>query len=322
MDGIDKESLDKLQQLIDQTTEPGKAPNRKAIIDMLDSVDLADDVKENLKAMLTGDVPKVFGGYAGGSLLAIFFIILVFALIAITASHGHSKHQRRYKCVAGLLRVVNLSVVGESGIVKIEKRDNWVSGNFTHTTEYNASVVSRRFSVMARKMAEQEDLEPQDPGMSISKMIGEKLTESIQNMDVFTTLQKMVSMEPGDEESQGIQNQLKGVLEKFRDMNPEEKREFAKKIKDGLASKLSMRLKDNAMLANVEDAIRSAVMTKLYMVAAAVLIFILVLVFFGYKLYKSIKEKEKKREEKKKAKQMKKKKRGNHPMTSLALSEA
>lgn len=81
MDGIDKESLDKLQQLIDQTTEPGKAPNRKAIIDMLDSVDLADDVKENLKAMLTGDVPKVFGGYAGGSLLAIFFIILVFALI-------------------------------------------------------------------------------------------------------------------------------------------------------------------------------------------------------------------------------------------------
>lgn len=130
-------------------------------------------------------------------------------------------------------------------------------------------------------MAEQEDLEPQDPGMSISKMIGEKLTESIQNMDVFTTLQKMVSMEPGDEESQGIQNQLKGVLEKFRDMNPEEKKEFAKKIKDGLASKLSMRLKDNAMLANVEDAIRSAVMTKLYMVAAAVLIFLLVLGMFG-----------------------------------------
>lgn len=31
-------------------------------------------------------------------------------------------------------------------------------------------------------------------------------------------------------------------------------------------------------------------------------------VFFGYKLYKSIKDKEKKREEKKKAKQMKKKK--------------
>ncbi|CAH1643000.1 unnamed protein product [Spodoptera littoralis] len=158
-------------------------------------------------------------------------------------------------------------------------------------------------------MADQEDLEQaQDPGMSISKMIGDKLTESIQNMDVFSTLQKMVSMEPGDQESEGIQNKLKGVLEKFRDMNPEEKREFAKQIKEGLASKLNMRLKDNAMLAGVEDAIRSAVMTKLYMVAAAVLIFVLVLVFFGYKLYKSIKEKEKKREEKKKAKQMKKKK--------------
>ncbi|KAH9633729.1 hypothetical protein HF086_008751 [Spodoptera exigua] len=158
-------------------------------------------------------------------------------------------------------------------------------------------------------MADQEDLEQtQDPGMSISKMIGEKLTESIQNMDVFSTLQKMVSMEPGDEESEGIQNKLKGVLEKFRDMSPEEKKQFAAQIKEGLASKLSMRLKDNAMLAGVEDVIRSAVVTKLYMVAAAVLVFILVLVFFGYKLYKSIKEKEKKREEKKKAKQMKKKK--------------
>ncbi|KAF9410026.1 hypothetical protein HW555_010777 [Spodoptera exigua] len=129
-------------------------------------------------------------------------------------------------------------------------------------------------------MADQEDLEQtQDPGMSISKMIGEKLTESIQNLDVFSTLQKMVSMEPGDEESEGIQNKLKGVLEKFRDMSPEEKKQFAAQIKEGLASKLSMRLKDNAMLAGVEDAIRSAVVTKLYMVAAAVLVFILVLDF-------------------------------------------
>ncbi|CAH0698038.1 unnamed protein product [Spodoptera exigua] len=264
MDGIDKDSLDKLQQLIDQTTEPGKAPNRKAIIDMLDTVDIADDVKENLKAMLTGDVPKVFGGYAGGSLLAIFFIILVFALIAIDAAHGHP------------------DLMG---------------------------FIFRSQTKRKTKMADQEDLEQtQDPGMSISKMIGEKLTESIQNMDVFSTLQKMVSMEPGDEESEGIQNKLKGVLEKFRDMSPEEKKKFAAQIKEGLASKLSMRLKDNAMLAGVEDAIRSAVVTKLYMVAAAVLVFILVLVFFGYKLYKSIKEKEKKREEKKKAKQMKKKK--------------
>ncbi|KAJ8707058.1 hypothetical protein PYW08_011192 [Mythimna loreyi] len=81
MDTLDKATLDKLQELIEASSEPGKPPSRKVLMELLDSVDLADDVKENLKAMLIGDVPKVFGSYAGGTYLAIVFILLVFALI-------------------------------------------------------------------------------------------------------------------------------------------------------------------------------------------------------------------------------------------------
>ena len=82
MDTLDKGTLEKLQELVAASSEPGKTPNRKVLMELLETVDLADDVKENLKAMLTGDVPKVFGGYAGGTILALVFIFLVFAMIS------------------------------------------------------------------------------------------------------------------------------------------------------------------------------------------------------------------------------------------------
>uniref|UniRef100_A0A2H1W4R1 SFRICE_015991 n=1 Tax=Spodoptera frugiperda TaxID=7108 RepID=A0A2H1W4R1_SPOFR len=56
------------------------------------------------------------------------------------------QHKLRYKRVAGLLEVRNLRVVEDSRIVKITEGGNWASGNLSHTTKHNASVVSRRFS--------------------------------------------------------------------------------------------------------------------------------------------------------------------------------
>lgn len=81
MDGLDQETLGKLQELM-KNADPSKAPSRKALLEMLDTVELSDEMKENLKAMLTGDVPKVFGSFGGGSLLAVLFILLVFAFLS------------------------------------------------------------------------------------------------------------------------------------------------------------------------------------------------------------------------------------------------
>uniref|UniRef100_A0A2H1VI22 SFRICE_027065 n=1 Tax=Spodoptera frugiperda TaxID=7108 RepID=A0A2H1VI22_SPOFR len=48
---------------------------------------------------------------------------------AIAIAQDHPNHLRHYKCVAGLLGVKNLRIVGESGIGKIGNGGNWASGN-------------------------------------------------------------------------------------------------------------------------------------------------------------------------------------------------
>ncbi|RVE46524.1 hypothetical protein evm_008815 [Chilo suppressalis] len=148
------------------------------------------------------------------------------------------------------------------------------------------------------------------PTMSVGAAIKEKIIESIKNMDLLTVLQKMVATKPEDEDSEELREKLKGVLEKYNRMSEEDKATFESQIKEGLATKLSMKLNDPNVLNMdaLEEAVKDAIVNQLILVGVVVFIFILLLVFFGYKLYKSIKDKEKRREEKKKAKQMKKKK--------------
>ncbi|XP_045508406.1 uncharacterized protein LOC123704152 isoform X2 [Colias croceus] len=134
--------------------------------------------------------------------------------------------------------------------------------------------------------------------MDTEQKIGEVVTEAVKNSDVVSMLQQIVATSPSDGESEEIREKIQNVLERYNNMDEVDKEVFVNQLKEALAMKLSMKLRDNVY----EDG-----PSYVPVLIAALLIF-LVVVFFGYKLYKSIKEKEKKREEKKKQKQMKKKK--------------
>ncbi|XP_050358977.1 uncharacterized protein LOC126779148 [Nymphalis io] len=153
------------------------------------------------------------------------------------------------------------------------------------------------------------DVDMSNSDMDLGSMIKDQVAQSIKNVDVLSMLQKMVASTPEDEESEDIRQKLQGILAQYNNLPENEKIQFVQQLKEVLANKLAMKLKDSPIdLSGVEDAIKDAVVSQLYIVAAAIFVFVVILVFFGYKLYKSIKDKEKKREEKKKLKQMKKKK--------------
>ncbi|CAH4039063.1 uncharacterized protein LOC123718446 isoform X1 [Pieris brassicae] len=142
----------------------------------------------------------------------------------------------------------------------------------------------------------------------LQKFISDKLQETIHNADVMGMLQKLLESFQG-EESEGLKAQLKEIMEQYEEMGDSEKEMFLTYIKELLARKLATHFQNNPPdLSKVEDVLAGAVRDQMIFVAVVVLIVIGVVVFFGYKLYKSIKEKEMKKEEKKKQKQSKKKK--------------
>ncbi|XP_030020388.2 uncharacterized protein LOC115440288 isoform X1 [Manduca sexta] len=76
-----EENLEKLTNLDDilNSDDPSKLPSTKEILEMLETADMPDEMKENLRAMLTGHVPQVFGTYE--SRLAILFVVLMIGVI-------------------------------------------------------------------------------------------------------------------------------------------------------------------------------------------------------------------------------------------------
>ncbi|XP_068083784.1 uncharacterized protein [Anabrus simplex] len=99
-----------------------------------------------------------------------------------------------------------------------------------------------------------------------------------------------------------MKEKLEKLFEGYKQLSDEDKEEFRQSMTSQLADKVV------GSLNNDLDKITAAMINRNLLVIAAVFLLFMVFVFFGYKLYKSLKERERKREEKRKMKQQKKKK--------------
>lgn len=93
-------------------------------------------------------------------------------------------------------------------------------------------------------------------------------------------------------------SRLKDMMKKFKGLDDSEKKDFEDNLKHQLTDRYSSALRNYHL---------SELMNNALVGVCAATVFLL-FVFFGYKLYKNLKEKERKRDEKKKLRQQKKKK--------------
>ncbi|XP_039747576.1 uncharacterized protein LOC120624881 [Pararge aegeria] len=152
-------------------------------------------------------------------------------------------------------------------------------------------------------------MEASGSGMQLEKFVKGQLKQSIQNADVLSMLQRMVASVPDNEEAEEVRQTLQQILDHYETLDEGDKEYFLSYLKQEIMGKLAAKLEETPIdMTELEEAIKGAIMGQVYLVAAVAVVIFLILVFFGYKLYRSIKDKKTKQEEKKKLKQLKKKK--------------
>lgn len=70
------------------------------------------------------------------------------------------------------------------------------------------------------------------------------VTEAVKNVDVVSMLQSIVTIDTADEQSAEIKEKIQGVLEEYEKMDDAERSVFVEQLRDALALKLSMKLRN------------------------------------------------------------------------------
>nr|XP_046473612.1 uncharacterized protein LOC124214905 isoform X2 [Neodiprion pinetum] len=115
--------------------------------------------------------------------------------------------------------------------------------------------------------------------------------------EIFNKIKESV-----DDLSPAVRDKIKSMLTKYRELDEDGKAEFMENAKEAFKNSVSKYTSGNW-------AFKFWMLIRSYATILAAIIFIAtIFAFFGYKLYKSLTEREKKREEKRKLKQQKKRK--------------
>ncbi|CAG4963401.1 unnamed protein product [Colias eurytheme] len=120
-----------------------------------------------------------------------------------------------------------------------------------------------------------------DDPLNIKNFVTEKLSESMQNVDVMSLLQNLAASDNAKGE---IKDRLTSVMTQLSSMSAEEKEVFMAYVKKLLTKKLETHFRNNPPdLSNLEEALTGAVKEQL--IYAAVIIFVVIVLVGMVLLY-------------------------------------
>lgn len=89
LENLEDVDLEGLKGLFDgdMDLESDGLPSRKKLMEMLANSNMTEEMKENMKNLLGGGAPQLFGASSGGSYIGLVFILVIFSILRKLSPH-------------------------------------------------------------------------------------------------------------------------------------------------------------------------------------------------------------------------------------------